>query len=144
MALKITEGVKIPCVANLAAFSRALTREVYVLTQYPDLLWQQLYNRLQWEGEDVKQVLAPDLAERSMSGARPWIHLFTRLRESDALIRTISGHAQPVSGCVVSPDGTWFVSSGHDGTVRIWDSSTGAERATFNWSKSLDKLRSEP
>jgi len=31
--------------AELIAFSRALTREAHVLTQQPDLLWQQLYNR---------------------------------------------------------------------------------------------------
>ena len=45
--------------AMLKSFSRALTREAHVLTQQPDLLWQQLYNRLQWEGEEVKQVLIP-------------------------------------------------------------------------------------
>jgi hypothetical protein len=35
----------------LETFSRALRREAHVLTQHPNLLWQQLYNRLQWEGE---------------------------------------------------------------------------------------------
>ena len=33
----------------LQAYSRAMQREAHVLTQHPDLLWQQLYNRLQWE-----------------------------------------------------------------------------------------------
>ena len=37
---------------TLQAFSRALTREAHVLTQQPDILWQQLYNRLQWEADD--------------------------------------------------------------------------------------------
>ena len=31
----------------LEAFSRALAREAHVLTCDPDLLWQQLHNRLQ-------------------------------------------------------------------------------------------------
>ena len=48
----------------LKTFSRALSREVHVLTQHPELLWQQLYNRLQWEGEAVEQVLAPELDKR--------------------------------------------------------------------------------
>jgi len=30
----------------LQALSCALRREVHVLTRYPDLLWQQLYNHL--------------------------------------------------------------------------------------------------
>jgi hypothetical protein len=37
----------------LQAFSRALTREAHILRQHPNLLWQQRYNRLLWEG-DVK------------------------------------------------------------------------------------------
>ncbi len=32
----------------LQAFSRELDREVNTLIKRPDLLWQQLYNRLQW------------------------------------------------------------------------------------------------
>lgn len=37
----------------LNAFSRTMQRETHVLTHQPDLLWQQLYNRLQWEREEV-------------------------------------------------------------------------------------------
>jgi hypothetical protein len=35
--------------ATLEAFERAIDREPHNLQQRPDLLWQQLYNRLQWE-----------------------------------------------------------------------------------------------
>ena len=38
----------------LKAFVRAIKREMHILTQEPDLLWQQLYNRLQWEGRGSK------------------------------------------------------------------------------------------
>ena len=34
-------------------------------------------------------------------------------------------------GCAVSPDGTWIVSASDDGTLRIWDAATGAERAVL-------------
>ena len=34
----------------LQAFSRTLDREAHVLTKRPDLLWQQIYNRMQWVG----------------------------------------------------------------------------------------------
>ena len=46
---------------SLGAFSKALNRETHVLSQHPNLLWQQLYNRLQWEVEGV------DIRLRKMS-----------------------------------------------------------------------------
>ena len=76
---------------TLNAFSRALTREAHVLTQHPDLLWQQLYNRLQWEGKGVKQALAPELTQRSAAGARPWFHNKCRVMESETFIRILKG-----------------------------------------------------
>ncbi len=39
---------------TLGAFSSALNQEAHVLTRNPEILWQQMYNRLQWEGEDTK------------------------------------------------------------------------------------------
>jgi hypothetical protein len=44
----------------LNAFSCALRRESHVLTQHPRLLWQQLYNRLQWKGKEIKNLLSLD------------------------------------------------------------------------------------
>jgi WD40 repeat protein len=32
----------------------------------------------------------------------------------------------------MSPDGTWIVSASNDKTLKIWDSGSGAERATLN------------
>ena len=55
---------------------------MHVLTQQPDLLWQQLYNRLQWEGKKVEQTLAPKLAQRSKPSVKPWLRLETPFRES--------------------------------------------------------------
>jgi len=52
---------------TLDAFSRALNREGHVLTQHPDLLWQQMYNRLQWEGEEEGYKLAPELIHHCAS-----------------------------------------------------------------------------
>jgi hypothetical protein len=48
--------------ATLEAFARAIDHEAHVLSERPDLLWQQLYNRLQWEEEPALGVLAPGLA----------------------------------------------------------------------------------
>lgn len=42
----------------LKAFSRAIRRELHVFTIHPDLFWQQLYNHLQWEGQEIKNLLS--------------------------------------------------------------------------------------
>lgn len=41
----------------LTAFSRTLERDVHALTRQPDLLWQQMYNHLQWEDPHLRKHL---------------------------------------------------------------------------------------
>jgi WD40 repeat protein len=115
----------------LEAFARALRREEHNLHQRPDLLWQQLYNRLQWEDEPLPQVLAPELDRRSAPGAAPWLRTRTRLRESEALIRTLTGHTRMVLACAISPDCSFVVSASSDKTLKVWDAATGKERVTL-------------
>ena len=81
---------------TLKSFSRALAREAHVLTNQPDLLWQQLYNRLQWAGPPLADRLTAERERRSRPGSRPWIHRYSRLRESEALVRTLTGHTERV------------------------------------------------
>jgi hypothetical protein len=49
---------------RLDAFERALRREIHNLSRRPELLWQQLHNRLQWEDERVSDLLEPERARR--------------------------------------------------------------------------------
>jgi WD40 repeat protein len=37
----------------------------------------------------------------------------------------MTGHTGPVLAVAVAPDGTWLATAGLDGTVRIWDATTG-------------------
>jgi len=120
----------------LEAFRKVLGQEAHNLTQRPDLLWQQMYNRLQWadgpqKGRVNTGVLAPEFEERSKPGAGPWLRSLTRLRESEALIRTFTGHAGDVNAVAYSPDGTRIVSGSDDKTLKVWDASSGAELATL-------------
>lgn len=50
--------------------------------------------------------------------------------ESGAEIRTLEGHKQPLTTCVVGPDGTWIASVSTDG-ITVWDVASGEERCTF-------------
>ena len=117
--------------STLEAFAGVLRREAHNLLHRPDLLWQQFHNRLQWEDEPVPRLLAPELAQRSIPGATPWLKTKTPFRESKALIRTLAGHTEWVFTCAVSPDGSFVVSGSEDETLKIWDAKTGKERATL-------------
>ena len=48
-----------------------------------------------------------------------------------AFRRVLVGHDSGVDAVAVAPDGRWLVSSGSDGTVRIWDVATGEQRAVL-------------
>ena len=48
-----------------------------------------------------------------------------------ALRRVITGHTDTIRALAVAPDGSWLVSAGQDGMVRIWDAATGSEQGTL-------------
>ena len=117
--------------STVEAFARALNREAHNLSQRPDLLWQQLYNRLQWEDEPIPSLLALEVPGRSARGGPPWLRLRTWVRESQSLMRTLTGHTDGVRACAVSPDGAFIVSASDDETLKVWEAATGRERATL-------------
>ncbi|MGH9968429.1 MAG: WD40 repeat domain-containing protein [Pyrinomonadaceae bacterium] len=41
------------------------------------------------------------------------------------------GHTEEVTSVAFSPDGQYLLTSGHDGTARLWDIKTGAEVRRF-------------
>jgi WD40 repeat protein len=49
-----------------------------------------------------------------------------------ALVRTLRGHGDRVTGCAISQDGTTIVSVSADQTLKVWDGWSGAERFTLS------------
>ena len=48
-----------------------------------------------------------------------------------ALVRTLTGHEEGVSGCAVSGDAATIVSASYDKTLKVWDGQSGSERFTL-------------
>jgi hypothetical protein len=115
----------------LGAYARALGREAHVLAGQPELIFQQLHNRLQWQAGAAEGRLALERERRSVPGARPWLRTRTRWPESEALVRTLAGHADRVGACAYSPDGRWIVSASDDKTLMVWNAETGARQLTL-------------
>ena len=122
---------------TVEAFGQAVNRELHILQAadleaLPTLVFQQLYNRLQWTLPEGAARRAADEAARRAAADRPtWLHLRTRLSESESLIRTFDGHGAWVEACAVSPDGRRIVSASWDKTLKLWDLATGSCEATL-------------
>jgi WD40 repeat protein len=112
---------------NLTRFAAALRKESHHLLKRPELLWQQLHNRLQWAGGETAHMLQRELAARTGEGARPWLRTRTRFVESEALTRTLDLPSSS-STFAISPDGSFAViAAGND--LVILDIETGDVRS---------------
>ena len=105
-----SRGVPGEYVLALDAFSRAVGRESHNLARWPDLLVQQVANRLQWGGQTLSRIVDA----QTLRHGRPRLKTRTPFPESEALVRTLRGHGDEVNDCVVSPDGSFIVSAGGD------------------------------
>lgn len=86
----------------LEAFSTALGLEVHNLTRRPHLLWQQVYNRLQW-----------------VDG--PSAHSATDEIPTGAPVRTVDAYSSWATAVAWSPDGSRIASGSQSGPMHLWD-----------------------
>jgi len=45
----------------------------------------------------------------------------------------VTGHTRPVLGLAFHPHGDWVATRSLDGTSRLWDTSSGADRGRFDF-----------
>src|SRR5262249_53136172 len=100
----------------------------HVVWVSPRLLLQQIVSARDWEGTV--------LGNRFLAAVRccPWPLLLRLNRSAGAsspLLRVLAGHTDSVFSVVFSPDGRTLASGSGDGTVRLWDTVTGAERRSL-------------
>lgn len=112
----------------LEAFRKVLGQELHNLRKSPEILWQQMFNRLQWKHDPVLEVLGSQLMYRTTQSKVPWFHIRTPLQEAEALLKTLPHEGTRT--CSISPNGELLCSMGH--LVLLWDTGTGAELARYD------------
>lgn len=65
-----------------------------------------------------------------------------KVTEKKAFISSFVGHSNWVRSCQFSPEGNLSASSGDDGTVRIWDVSTGTTLVTYSPFQNQSNMKS--
>ena len=127
---------------GLRRLQRNLGRETHNLAAAPGDLWQQLFNRLQWQappGSELGAALARELALRSSRPPRPWLRSRIRQRESEALVATLPmTDDYAVATCAFSPDGRLALAAA-DYRLTIYDLETRPVNVTHWTGKSVPK-----
>ncbi|GAA1384407.1 hypothetical protein GCM10009613_15260 [Pseudonocardia kongjuensis] len=111
--------------AVCSALQRALALEADLLTVQPELLWQQLANRMRWESSPaVAALLDREEARRAAEGGPAWLRLRRPVGRTPGLVHILRERGR-AHCCAVSPDGAVLISGGdEDGT--LWDAGTGS------------------
>lgn len=122
----------------LEEFKKGVGQELHNLRGQPQILWQQLFNRLQWvdnrEGGPVSKVINQELEKKITPGSKPWLKLKNILFESsETILMTIKEHGDSINTCTFSPDNNSILSAGADRTLKLWDLDTGKELKTFKY-----------
>ena len=107
----------------LEVLARALRLENDTLATRPQLLWQQVANRLRWDGAPSARAFVEREAARRGDGA-PWLELQAPPPATPALLQVLHAH-QRLSSCAISADATLLLTGGQEGAAALWHVATG-------------------
>jgi WD40 repeat protein len=115
----------------LRLIQRTLDLSAHVLNQNPNQLIGQLWGRLQNRPEsEIQKIL--DEAAQSKYEAPQFIPITASLTTPDGnLLRTLTGHDDPVNAVAITPDGQKAVSGSGDKTLKVWELNTGKQLFTL-------------
>ncbi|HEX2570375.1 MAG TPA: WD40 repeat domain-containing protein [Polyangia bacterium] len=105
----------------LRALHDALRSEARWITAAPEALPALVFNRLRAAGWSAGRI-AESLA---FPTGLPALRLRNPVRLDWGELLTLRGHFSAVSGCAVTPDGRYVISTAHDWTLQTWDLSSG-------------------
>jgi WD40 repeat protein len=115
---------QLPDDQDLQSIRRAIQVCSHILAAQPEQMKGQLYGRLAPIDSGPVQQFWRRLAETETA---PWIRPCRASLEPEggAELRVLTGHSDPVNAVALTPDGSCAVSASHDGTLRVWDLSSG-------------------
>lgn len=113
----------------LARMAQALRLESHHLVPHPELVWQQLANRLQWNPTTAALI---DAGHQDPPAGPVRLRLRTRPRESEALLRRLEHGPRWLTACAFVPDHDLVVSACADRTLELWDVVSGRPVRTLN------------
>jgi WD40 repeat protein len=120
-----------PVIENVRAFHKFVLNQAHIIGQntlnLPQLIGQQAKNRpdnsfISELGRSYLESFDPPLA---------WFDWKNKPQESDACIRTYTGHLDVINCSAISPDGRTLLSGSKDKTLKLWNYETGDEIRTF-------------
>lgn len=127
--------------------------ELHIFRLFPLVVFQNLYNYLQWHNNSIKKLLEESRIAYLNQGGKFLHQIRVPQIESSRPVSTFSGHDHPVYACAWSTDGNQIMSFSDDGIVIIWNVETQRKVETFKsenchchvgvscrWSSNSDKI----
>lgn len=111
-------------IEEFAEFARS---ESHVLTRWPELAFQQAANTAEADAVAAQRAPARAAVYRQLTGlqSRPWLRRLNPAPAARACLVTLAGHRGSALRARVDAAGGRIVSTGIDGTLRIWSARTG-------------------
>jgi len=125
----------------LRALLRTAERCALGLSESPETLFPQMYNRLRWQ-EDTPAGLREALEDHRQAFQRPWLRLLNRHGLSPFLVRTLVKENTCIYGACFTSGGRQVVAGVKD-AIKVYDSETGVPLAVHRFPLTAERSQIE-